>query len=168
MNTIIKSLYDNYKQDVYVYLIGLTRNQTLAEDLTSEVFVSAIKSLPNFQGKSEIKTWLFAIARHKWYETLRREKKDLGISERLQFYLQSESPSAEDVLIKASVLSRIMELLEMEKPQNKTIVLLRIDGYSFYEIAQKCDISESSARVIDFRLRKKLREILMKEGFANE
>lgn len=168
MNTIIKSLYDNYKQDVYVYLIGLTRNQTLAEDLTSEVFVSAIKSLPNFQGKSEIKTWLFAIARHKWYETLRREKKDLGISERLQFYLQSESPSAEDVLIKASVLSRIMELLEMEKPRNKTIVLLRIDGYSFYEIAQKCDISESSARVIDFRLRKKLREILMKEGFANE
>ncbi|MEG2687298.1 MAG: sigma factor-like helix-turn-helix DNA-binding protein, partial [Christensenellaceae bacterium] len=79
-----------------------------------------------------------------------------------------ESPSAEDVLIKASVLSRIMGLLEMEKPRNKTIVLLRIDGYSFYEIAQKCDISESSARVIDFRLRKKLREILMKEGFANE
>lgn len=168
MNTTIKSLYDNYRQDVYVYLIGLTRNQTLAEDLTSEVFVSAIKSLPNFQGKSEIKTWLFAIARHKWYEALRRKKKNISISERLQFYLQDESPSAEDTLVNTAVLSRITELLEMEKPRNKAVILLRLDGYSFYEIGQKCDISESSARVIDFRVRKKLREILTKEGFANE
>ncbi|MEG1801274.1 MAG: RNA polymerase sigma factor, partial [Oscillospiraceae bacterium] len=76
MDTTIKSLYDNYKQDVYVYLISLTHNQEMAEDLTSEVFVGAIKALPNFQGKSEIKTWLFAIARHKWYEAIRREKKD--------------------------------------------------------------------------------------------
>lgn len=75
MNTTIKNVYDKYKQDIYVYLIGLTHNQALAEDLTSEVFVAAIKSLPNFKGKSELKTWLFAIARHKWYETLRPEKK---------------------------------------------------------------------------------------------
>ncbi|MEG1651612.1 MAG: RNA polymerase sigma factor, partial [Oscillospiraceae bacterium] len=69
MSISIRSLYEKYKRDVYTYLFGLTHNQADAEDLTSEVFVSAIKSLPNFQGKSEIKTWLFSIARYKWYET---------------------------------------------------------------------------------------------------
>lgn len=86
----------------------------------------------------------------------------------MQYYLQNENSSDEDSLIQAEVLIRIGELLELEKEQYKTIVFLRIDGYSFCEIAQKCSISEGSARVIDFRVRKKLREILTKEGFANE
>ena len=39
----------------------------------------------------------------------------------------------------------------------------RIDGYSYYEIAEKYGISEGSARVIDFRMKKKIRDILEKE-----
>ncbi|MEG0019806.1 MAG: hypothetical protein RR728_04590, partial [Oscillospiraceae bacterium] len=82
-------------------------------------------------------------------------------------YLQNEKPCAEDILIKQEAAARMMELLKMEKNLHKTIVLFRIEGYSFCEIGQKCSISESSARVIDFRVRKKLKEILTKEGFAN-
>ena len=48
------------------------------------------------------------------------------------------------------------------------IVLMRIDGYSFHEIGKKLLISESSARVIDFRTKKKLKEILLKEGYSYE
>ncbi|MEG0912336.1 MAG: RNA polymerase sigma factor [Oscillospiraceae bacterium] len=168
MSISIRSLYEKYKRDVYTYLFGLTHNQADAEDLTSEVFVSAIKSLPNFQGKSEIKTWLFSIARYKWYETVRRDKKDAAMYEGLQCYMQNDTCSAENAVINAEAAARTYELLEKEKEQSKAIVFLRIDGYSFYEIAQKCNISESSARVIDFRVRKKLREVLTKEGFAHE
>lgn len=75
---VIKKLYEKYKQDVFGYLISLTHNPTLSEDLTSETFLSAIKSLPNFKGNSDIKTWLFSIARHKWYENLRKEKHDIS------------------------------------------------------------------------------------------
>ena len=57
------------------------------------------------------------------------------------------------------------ELLKQEEPRTRTVVQMRIDGYSFYEIAQKLGIREGSARVIDFRARKKLREQLMKEGY---
>lgn len=45
---------------------------------------------------------------------------------------------------------------------------MRIEGYSFYEIAMKYNISESSARVIDFRTKKKIRGILEKEGLSND
>ena len=65
-------------------------------------------------------------------------------------------------------LDRIYHLLEQEPERTRNIVLMRLDGYSFYEIGQKYGISESSARVIDFRTKEKLRKILKKEGFADE
>ena len=66
------------------------------------------------------------------------------------------------------IIRRIYRLLEQEPERNRNIVLMRLDGYSFYEISQKYGISESSARVIDFRTKDKLRKILKKEGFTDE
>ena len=64
--------------------------------------------------------------------------------------------------------NRVHELLNKEPERTREIVQMRMDGYSFYEIGQRFGISESSARVIDFRAKTKIREILKKEGFADE
>ena len=58
--------------------------------------------------------------------------------------------------------------MEQEPERARYIVLMRLDGYSFYEIGNKIGISESSARVIDFRTKDKIRKILKKEGFTYE
>ena len=71
---LIKKIYEEYKQDVFVYLVSLTNDTSISEDLVSETFLSAIKSIHKFKGESSIKTWLFSIARNKWYEYLRKEK----------------------------------------------------------------------------------------------
>lgn len=62
---IIKKIYEEYKKDVFVYLVSLTNDTCLSEDLVSETFLSAIKSIHRFKGESSIKTWLFSIARNK-------------------------------------------------------------------------------------------------------
>ena len=62
---IIKKIYEEYKKDVFVYLMSLTNDTCLSEDLVSETFLSAIKSIQRFKGESSIKTWLFSIARNK-------------------------------------------------------------------------------------------------------
>ena len=164
----IKALYQAYQRDIYGYLFHLTGQQSAAEDLTSEVFISAMKSLPAFQGNADIKTWLFSIARHKWYESIRREKRETSALERLGACLRADGPSVEDHLLDAALLDRVRALLDEEKERSRRVVLLRAEGYSFYEIAGLCGISEGSARVIDFRTRKKLRELLAKEGFSHE
>jgi len=68
----IEKLYLEHKQNVYNYLLGLTHNPILSEDLLSETFVKAIYSIGNFKGNSSIKTWLFSIARHLWLQNLRK------------------------------------------------------------------------------------------------
>ena len=163
----IKNVYEEYKDDVFRYLVSLTHNPTLSEDLVSETFLSALKSLPNFRGDSYIKTWLFSIARYKWYESLRKKKDDISFDDLAKNYLKDKM-NLETLVINKQIADRIISLLEKEPSRIKDIVLMRIEGYSFYEISQKYNISESSARVIDFRAKKKIREILEKEDLKYE
>lgn len=163
----IQTIYEQNKQDVYSYLLSLTHNKSLSEDLTSDVFLGAIKALPAFRGNSSIKTWLFSIARHKWYEHLRKGKKELAPEDFLRIYL-SDDITLETAVITKELVGRIYELLELESVKSKDIVLMRVDGYSYFEIAQKHNISESSARVIDFRTKGRIRANLLKEGYISE
>ena len=164
---LLKKIYEEYKQDVFKYLVSLTHDTSLSEDLVSETFLGALKSLHKFKGESSIKTWLFSIARNKWYEYLRKEKSNISIDDLAYNYILSES-DLDDVLIKRELYNKIINLLKSEPPRTEDIILMRIKGYSYFEIGKKHDISESSARVIDSRAKKKIKEILVKEGIVYE
>ncbi len=164
---LIKKIYEEYKQDVFVYLVSLTNDTSLSEDLVSETFLSAIKSLHRFKGESSIKTWLFSIARNKWYEYLRKEKSTTSIDDLAYHYIISES-DLEEKAIQRDISNKILYLLDQEPKRTKDIVLMRIEGYSYLEISQKYGVSESSARVIDYRAKKKIKDILTKEGSLHE
>lgn len=164
---LIKKIYEEYKQDVFIYLVSLTNDTSLSEDLVSETFLSAIKSIHRFKGESSIKTWLFSIARNKWYEYLRKEKSTTSLDDLAYNYIVSESYLEEKAIYK-DISNKIVYLLEQEPARTKDIVLMRIEGYSYLEISQKHGISESSARVIDYRAKKKIKDTLIKEGCLHE
>ena len=77
MKELLTELFDRYHQDVYAYLYSLCHDAPLAEDLTSEVFVEVVRSIASFRGEADIKTWMFSIARHRWYQHLRRKKRQI-------------------------------------------------------------------------------------------
>ncbi|NMA01268.1 MAG: sigma-70 family RNA polymerase sigma factor [Clostridia bacterium] len=157
----IEQLYKLYKDDVYRYLLSLTHNPTLSEDLLSETFVNAITSLDNFKGKSSVKTWLFAIARNLWLQKLRKDRPTLEYNDLLELYV---SESIEERLITKETVQEIKELLSKKDIRTQKIINLRVEGYSFAHIAKQLQISENSARVIDFRTKKWIKATLGKEG----
>ena len=73
--TALEQLYSDYSKDIYRYLFSLCRDASLSEDLTSEVFLAVVKSIGTFRKECDVKTWLFSIARNKWFEYLRRKKR---------------------------------------------------------------------------------------------
>ena len=164
---LLKKIYEEYKQDVFLYLVSLTHDTSLSEDLVSETFIGTIKSLHKVKGESTIKTWLFSIARNKWYEYLRKEKPTVSLDDLAYNYLLSDY-DLEDLLIKKELSNKILTLLKSESPRTEDIILMRIKGYSYFEIGKKHNISESSARVIDYRTKKKIKDILAKEGIVYE
>ncbi len=160
----VEYLYETYRSDVYRYLLGLTRDPDLAEDILSETFCSAITALDGLRSGDSVKSWLLTIARNKWLDHLRKRRpiSDVDLTE---LYIADTAPGPEQRAMQKEAAQRVRELLKKEDSRTQTVVRMRIDGYSFYEIAQKLGIREGSARVIDFRARKKLREQLTEEGF---
>ena len=156
----IEKLYLEYKQEIYNYLLSITHNPTLSEDLLSETFVKAIYSIGNFKGRSSIKTWLFSIARHLWLQSLRKNKLVMEYSDLLELYVMD---STLDSFISKQIADRVDELLKTKDKKTQRIVSMRIDGISYYEISEKINISENSARVIDFRTKRWLKSVLKKE-----
>lgn len=160
----ILELYHTYRQDVYLYLAGLTHSADLAEELVSETFCAALSALPRYRGDANPKTWLFSIARNKWLDHLRR-KTPVTDEDLAGLYLADSGPDPQRQAEQRDAARRALQLLEAEPPRTRQIVLMRIQGYSFYEIGLAAGIREGSARVIDFRARAKLRAALEQEGY---
>lgn len=160
----IKALYQQYHADLYNYLLGLTRSADLSEELLSETFCAAIISLPRFRGDADVKTWLFSIARRKWMDYLRKRHPTESL-ELAALYIADTAPGPEELALLRSAAQRAMELLEKEDTRAQQVFRSRLEGYSYYEIARSLHIRENSARVMDFRTRKKLKEQLQKEGY---
>lgn len=157
----IEELYMLYKEDIYRYLLSLTRDPNLSEDLLSETFVNAIKSIRNFKGQSSIKTWLFSIARNLWLQSIRGKRNLVEYNDLLGLYV---GIGMDEKLITGEKLERIKSLLKEKDGRTQRIVSMRVEGYSFREIAIELGIKENSARVIDYRAKAWLRDILDKEG----
>ena len=158
---MVEELYRTYKQDVYGYLLSLTRDPSLAEDLLSETFLKAIQSLPKFRGDSTSKTWLLGIARNVWLQELRRRRKTVEYSDLLEVYV---GEGMIDHFLTREAVARVVELLREKEERARRVVALRVDGTPYQEIARELGITENSARVIDFRTKKWLKQTLEKEG----
>lgn len=163
MKQLLAELFKRYYKDVYTYLYSLCRDASLSEDLASEVFLEMVRSITKFRGESDVKTWLFTIARRKWFAHLRKQDRQIQ-TESIHELLDSRAPYTTDEY--DDLTRRIHELLETENPPAAAVVRMRIEGYSYYEIAAKCGISENSARVIYFRTKSKIKTQLEKEGFS--
>ncbi len=167
MRKLLETLFRTYYNDIYRYLFSLTRDAALSEDLTGEVFLEVLTALAGFRGQSDIRTWLFTIARRRWIAHLRKRKRSPE-TEALSLLLESPLPGPEEQALSRELTDRLAQLIAREPTRTQKILRQRLEGRSFYEIAQAHAISENSARVIFFRARQRLKEALEKEGFIRE
>ena len=71
----IDSVYRLYFRDVFLFLQGLTHNETLAEELTQETFFKALDGLKDYDDRQDVRAWLFTVARNAYYSHCRRTKR---------------------------------------------------------------------------------------------
>lgn len=165
MKQLLAELFEKYYMDVYTYLYSLSHDAPLSEDLASDVFLDVVKSISTFRGESDIKTWLFSIARHKWLDYLKKKKRQIQTESIHDLYDIAELGSPDEV---NEIADLIQILLSGESALIRDVVQMRIDGFSYYEIAVKHKSSENSARVAYFRAKTKIKKHLEKEGFRYE
>lgn len=155
----MENIYIQYSDIVKTYLMRLCRNKELACELTQETFYQAMKNIARFDGKSSVSTWLCSIAKHLYYDALRRQKPVMQLPENLP----SQEDFTEQIIQKdqAMIAHRMLHMLD--EPYREVFTLKTFCDLSHAQIAELFGKSESWSRVTYYRARQMLQEA-MKEN----
>ncbi len=139
------AVYRQHAQTVFKYLMSLTHDADLAEELTQETFYQAVRSIDRFDESCKITTWLCAIAKNQYFAYMKKHA-------RLQI-----DP---DVDLMSDGAGMIRNTVSAEQE----VLYLRMFGnLSFREIGEVMGKTENWARVTFFRARTNLRKELEKD-----
>lgn len=155
----IEEIYQQYSSTVYKYLLCLSGDAQIAEDLTQETFVIAVKKINQFRGDCKISTWLCQIAKHLWYKELKKTKKSNSISmEELSEDLKTENIVEEFILQQDEKLNFYKNMQKLDELARQVVYLRMMGNLSFIEIAEILGKTPNWARVTFFRAKQKIRE----------
>ena len=137
---------DNYRI-VYGYLLSLSGNAAVAEELASETFLRALQKPPHDQGACKPSTWLCAIAKNLYFSELRRQKRRVPFPDAAP---QDTVPFEERLVDRETARSLLHVAKELREPYRQ-VFFLRLSGLPFREIGDAAGKTESWARVTFFR-----------------
>lgn len=151
-----EKLYNTYYMQVYSYVVSLSKNRDLAEEIVQNTFFKALSAKVPFKGKSDELTWLCAIAKRLYYEELRRTHRIANMDELDQ--VASDTDLERSVADTDAAFRIHLVLHRMEEPY-KEVFQLRVFGeLSFAQIAAVFGKSETWARVTYHRAKLKIQE----------
>ena len=150
----MQTVYRRHAQTVYKFLLAKTGDEHLAEELTQETFYQAVKSVDRFDGGCKVSVWLCQIAKHLWYQQLRRQKREVPAGD----LPESPGPSAEEGLLEREGRMDLLKLVHnLPEPAREVVYLRAFGGLSFREIGDVMGKTETWARVTFYRSKEKLR-----------
>ncbi len=175
-DSVFHQLYEKYHHDVFKFLIYLTRNRELAEDLVHEVYVKVLRSYQNFKGESTEKTWLFSIAKNVAIDYFRkqsvRRKHAADHFDWEKSELVGEAPSPDEFTVLNEQMQELLQALDTCTEDQKFVIHLRfLHDLSIIETAEILNWTESKVKTTQHRaikaLRRKLTTFPVERGKAD-
>lgn len=150
------SVYRQHAQTVYKFLLSQCHDPHLAEELTQETFYQAVRSIDRFDGRCRVSVWLCQIAKHLWYQHLRKSGRETELPEESQLPL---IPSAEEETVRRSgQLDLLRRIHALPEPGREVVYLRAFGGLSFREIGDVLGKTETWARVTFYRGKERLKQ----------
>jgi len=161
--TAFGELYERHLACVYRYIAYRTARQDVAEDLTSEVFLNAWKTIERFEDRGyTFRAWLLRLAHNEVIDYYRTRKRDMSLPEHDTAVLAFAGPEllAEANADRDSLLRAVHQLPD----EWQQLVLLRfVENFSFEEIGTVLGKRSGACRQIQHRALARLRELLAAE-----
>lgn len=151
----VNGIYDEYGRGVYLFLLKLTGDEAMAEELLQETFYRAVKDIGRFEGRCSLMTWLCQIGKNAYFKELRRKRRSEATAE--LYDGSEETPSTEEQVLRADEIRRIRQSVERLDEPYRTVFVLRVYAeQSFASIGASHGKSEVWARVTFHRAKEKI------------
>lgn len=164
----------------------IVNDDTVAQEVVQETWIAVLKGLPNFEGRSSLKTWIFTILMNRARTVAKREGRYVGLALDTDADETSEHEAAvpadrftshhphhwitpprawedlpEEYLDSAEVRDQIRAAIDALPPQQREVITLRdVEELSAEDACNILGISESNQRVLLHRARARVRRAL--------
>ena len=162
--TSMHILYCRHNVRVYRFILRIVRDATTAEDLVSQVFLDVWRTAGQFQGRSQVSTWLLSIARFKALTAMRQRRfEDIDQEDVRQIADNCDTP--ETSLDRSDTSAILRACVQKLSPAHREIItLVYYHEKSVEEVGQIIGIPQSTVKTRMFYARKQLADLLKGAG----
>ncbi len=163
-----------YREPLYLLLLRMTRNTTMASDLTIETFGKAFMQLERYAPTGTFSSWLFSIGVNTYIDYLRKRKLETvplssitrtGENEFIEYQIPSGSPNPEEEMIRRQRDAALKEVVAQLKDPYRQIVELRYyEDLSYEEIADRLRLPLGTVKVRLMRAKALLASMVKERG----
>ena len=155
----MEDVYREHSHMVDQYLLSLSHDADLAEELTQETFYQAIRRIDYFNAESKVSTWLCGIAKNLFYAYLRKHPPTEILDENSTLCKSAES----EVMSSLDKMDLLKQIHLLKEPGREVIHLRLYGNLSYAEIGEIMGKSENWARVTFYRAKEQLRKELQND-----
>ena len=153
----MEEIYRAHARTVYKFLLSLCHDPETAEELTQEAFYQAVRSADRFDGSCKVSTWLCQIAKHLFYQHVRKRSREEPLPEEDDGLPPLPSAEAE-AIDRDGQLSLLRRIHALPEPGREVVYLRTFGGLSFREIGEVLGRTETWARVTFYRSKEQLKK----------
>lgn len=152
------TLYDQFIDPIYRFLLARLGNQAEAEDLAARTFLTAYEKLHTYSHRGSFQAWLFRIARNYYIDHLRHA----GVESVYQPQLLSDTePDPPEISFKRERQAALQKAFASLEPEEQELLQLRFSAeLPFADIAEILNKSEAGVKKTTYRLLARLRQNL--------
>ncbi|MDA0183588.1 sigma-70 family RNA polymerase sigma factor [Solirubrobacter phytolaccae] len=162
-----EELYERYHRRIHAYVLGMVKDHGRAEDVTQEVFLSALRRMRETEQPLAFKPWLYQIAKNSCIDAFRRSRRTEEVSydaddglapaDHSKLVAPGASPDAA-VAAKQELDSLCGAFGGLSETHHEILVLRELEGLSYAQIGERMGMSRPAVESTLFRARRRLTE----------
>ena len=160
-----EALYARYQRRIHAYVMGMVKDHGRAEDVTQEVFVSALRRMRETERPIAFKPWVYEIAKNACIDQFRRSRRAEEVSLQADEglapsdYLVGPDPTPDAAVAAKQDLSNLCGAFGgLSETHHEILVLRELEGMSYREIGERMGMSRPAVESTLFRARRRLTE----------
>ena len=163
----LKLLYGRHHVKIFRFALRLMTDEAAAEDVVSDVFLAVWRRAGRFEGRAQVSTWLFGIARHKVLSRLRARTND-PLDDEVAESIEDPADNPEVTMQKEQHRMLLQDCLTQLSATHREIVdLVYYHGKKIEEAASILGVPLNTVKTRMFYARKRLGELIAAKGLAS-
>jgi RNA polymerase sigma-70 factor, ECF subfamily len=162
----LQVLYGRHHVKVYRFALRFLRDESLAEDMVSEVFIDVWRQAERFERRCQVSTWLLAITRNKALSNLRRRSNE-QLDDEVAEFIEDPADNPEIAMQKQERNEILRACLQELSPAHREIVdLVYYHEKTVEEVAEIIDVPANTVKTRMFYARKRIGELMAAKGLS--